>query len=268
MTKKTSVYRGTVKISQNEMDYFTFGAGQTPMVILPGLSLKSVVISAEGVAGAYRGFADDFKVYCFDRTKFLSKNYTLEQLAEDTADAMQALGIKNACVFGASQGGMMAQYIAINYPDLVGRLVLASTCARLNPTAKTVMSTWVRYASQGDIDSFCDYFISVLYGKEFAEKFGEFVRLAHKDVTQKDFDRFIILGESCDTLNTYDSLDKIQCPTLVLGAVNDKVLTAQASFEIAEKLGCACYLYDNRYGHCVFDEAPDYKDRLMQFFKQ
>ena len=260
--------RATVKLKNNEMDYFTFGRGEKIFVMLPGLSVKSILNNAEGVASAYRMFSDEFTVYCFDRTKFLSKNYTIEQLAEDTAEAMTALGLKNVCLFGASQGGMIAMYIAARHPELVGKLLLASTCARLNPTAEKVMKTWVALAEKCDINAFCDSFIDVLYSKEFAEMFGRFIRLAHKDVTQEDFNRFIILGKSCDTLSVYDELDKIRCPVLVIGAKADRVLTAEGSVEIAEKLGgnCELYMYDEKYGHCVFDEAPDYKDRIYKFF--
>ena len=45
----------------------------------------------------------------------------------------------------------------------------------------------------------------------------------------------------------------------------DKVVTADASREIADRLGCELYLYPDSYGHCVFDEAPDYKDRILNF---
>ena len=55
---------------------------------------------------------------------------------------------------------------------------------------------------------------------------------------------------------------------LVIGAKADRVLTPEGSVEIAEKLGgkCELYMYDEKYGHCVFDEAPDYKDRIYKFF--
>ena len=38
--------------------------------------------------------------------------------------------------------------------------------------------------------------------------------------------------------------------------------------EIAEKLNCPLYLYGEEYGHCVFDEAPDYKQRIYDFFTE
>ena len=41
----TSVTRGTVKLRKNEMDYFCFGSGKTPFVLLPGLSVKPEINS-------------------------------------------------------------------------------------------------------------------------------------------------------------------------------------------------------------------------------
>ena len=263
---KTTVTRGTVKLRENEMDYFCFGSGKTPFVMLPGLSVKPVIHSAEGVASAYRLFADDFTVYCFERTKFLNENYTIEMLADDTAEAMEALGLSGVCLFGTSQGGMMAQYIAAKHPSLVKKLLLASTCARLFPAAEAVMGQWIKNAQSGDTERFLDDFIDVLYGKAFGEKFGEFIRLAHRDVTDADFERFMLLGKSCGVLDTRALLGQIRCPSLVIGAVNDRVLTAEASLEIAQLLGCPCYFYGAEYGHCVFDEAPDYKQRIYDFF--
>ena len=223
---KTTVKRATVRLSHNEMDYFTFGSGKRQMVILPGMALKSIMNVAEGVASSYRLLSDEFTITVFDRTKFLTENYTLTQLAEDTAEAMQRLSIRNACVFGASQGGVMAMIIAI----------------------MQVMDKWMELAEQRDLQALLDCFVSVLYGRDFAEKFGAFIKLSHQDVTEADFERFIILGKSFDTLDIYDRLEQIHCPTLVLGAIDDKVLTAQASFEIAQKLGCACYFYESKYG--------------------
>lgn len=260
------VTRGTVKLTHNEMDYFYFGSGKRTFVMLPGMGIKSIMISAEGVASAYKMFAEDFTVYVFDRTKFLSENYSITALTEDTAEAMRLLGLQNACVFGTSQGGMMALLLAIHHPELVGRLLLASTMSRDNPLAHQVMEKWISFAEQRDIDGFTDCFIDVLYSKTFADKFGHLLKVMYRDITDEEFDRFIILAKSCEGLDAYEQLDRIQCPALVIGAENDRVLGAQGSVEIAEKLGCELYLYGPEYGHCVFDEAPDYKDRIMAFF--
>ncbi|MDO9562094.1 MAG: alpha/beta hydrolase, partial [Bradyrhizobium sp.] len=48
--------------------------------------------------------------------------YKLRDMAEDTTGLMDALGIKSAHIVGASMGGMIAQEIAISFPQRVRSL--------------------------------------------------------------------------------------------------------------------------------------------------
>ena len=52
----------------------------------------------------------------------------------------------------------------------------------------------------------------------------------------KSFDRFRIQAASCLTHDTYELLDHITCPTLVIGGKEDKIVTGQASVEIAGRI--------------------------------
>ena len=74
-------------------------------------------------------------------------------MAEDQAKAMNALGIANANVMGISQGGMIAQHLAINHPELVKKLVLAVTLAKQNKIIQDVASNWISMAEHGDYKS-------------------------------------------------------------------------------------------------------------------
>lgn len=56
-------------------------------------------------------------------TADIPENYSTRDMAEDQAKAMKALGIANANVMGVSQGGMIAQYLAIDHPELVRKLI-------------------------------------------------------------------------------------------------------------------------------------------------
>jgi len=53
--------------------------------------------------------------------------YTIEMLAADTAGLMDALEIETAHVLGISMGGLIAQQVAISYPEKIRSLILVST---------------------------------------------------------------------------------------------------------------------------------------------
>ena len=111
----------TVRTEGFSMRFFRFGTGDRPFVILPGLSVQSVMGAADAVAAAYADFAERYTVYLFDRREELPEQYSVYRMGLDTAAAMRALGLYDADIFGASQGGMIAQVIAIEAPELHDR---------------------------------------------------------------------------------------------------------------------------------------------------
>jgi 3-oxoadipate enol-lactonase len=251
-----------------EMKYIKFGTGEKNFVIIPGLSIHSVMGSAAAIEEAYSSFANDYTVYVFDRAENIKEGYSIRDMATDTATAMKELNIDNAYIFGASQGGMIAQYIAIDYPELVNKLILGSTLSKPNDTAKTVVNKWISLAENRDENALLESFVNEVYSPATVDAYGESVIEANKGITEEEYERFIILAKACENFNSYDELSKIQCPVLVIGCEGDKVLTAEGSKEIADKLGCEIYLYDSTYGHGVYDEASDYKDKCLEFFEK
>ncbi len=53
--------------------------------------------------------------------------YTMEMFADDTVGLMEALDIENGHILGVSMGGMIAQQIAISYPEKVRSLIIVSS---------------------------------------------------------------------------------------------------------------------------------------------
>jgi pimeloyl-ACP methyl ester carboxylesterase len=59
-------------------------------------------------------------------------------------------------VFGVSQGGMVAQYLAIDHPERVRKLVLGVTAARVNPVMEEAVGSWTAWAERGDYAAIID----------------------------------------------------------------------------------------------------------------
>ena len=68
-------------------------------------------------------------------------------------------------------------------------------------------------------------------------------------------------------MNLSGELENIKCPVLVIADSNDKIFDVSESKNIAEKLNCEIFIYHD-YGHAVYDEAPDYKARILKFFRE
>lgn len=256
-----------VNTEKFKMKYFTFGNGAKTAVIIPGLSMKGVSEAAEGVAPKYKAMANEYTVYFFDRRLDCGEGYTIEDMADDTIAALDILGVKNAYVFGVSQGGMIAQYIALKRHDLVKKLVLGSTTSRITDKNNGVIENWIRLAEERNLDELLDKFVSSVYSKEFSEKYGAFIKQMLIETSDIELDRFIIYAKACRGFDVFDELDKIACPVFVIGVRNDQIFGVETSVEIAEKTNAKLYIYEN-YGHAVYDEAPDALERIMCFFDE
>ena len=266
-----SIQKGQVCTETFSMDYFSFGNGERTCVILPGLSIQSVMGAAEAVEAEYQVFSRDFTVYLFDRRRDLPPVYRVEDMAEDTAEAMRTLGLKDIYLFGASQGGMIALVIAERYPDLVRRMVLGSTSARVGKDRFRTLENWIRLAREKDGPGLCLDFGREIYPPAVFDQYRAALLEAGKGVTDAEMDRFVILAEGIRGFQAVETLDQIACPVLAIGVFEDRVLDSDATMEIAEKLDRRAdfrlYMYIG-YGHAAFDTAPDYRDRVHRFFME
>ena len=265
-----SIQIETVRTDDFSMRYFQFGRGEKTLVILPGLSIQSVMGAADAVAAAYQSLEERFTIYVFDRRAELPSPYTVRDMARDTAEAFAALGLRKVCLFGASQGGMIALVLAIEHPELVEKMILGSSSAHVQEAQYRVIEDWVRLAKAGDREGLYLAFGREVYPPEIFEQYRDTLIAAAATVTDAELSRFITLAEGIKDFNVADELDRIQCPVLALGVYEDAVLDSDATMEIAEKLDdrpdFRLYLYVG-YGHAAFDTAPDYRQRILSFFE-
>ena len=129
-----SAKNATLSINGKTVDYVTFGKGIQPLVIIPGLGdgLQTVKGMAMPFSITYRILAERYKIYVFSRINELRQGYTTRDMAADVAEAMVVLNITSAYVMGISQGGMIAQWLVVDFPEKIQKLILAVTTAKLS----------------------------------------------------------------------------------------------------------------------------------------
>lgn len=265
--QRNRVKASTLRLEQGQLDYVRFGKGDRTLVLIPGLSFNRVKGFALPLAGMYRLFAKAYTVYVFDKRADIPDGYTIRDMANDLALAMRQLRLCGADVLGVSQGGMIAQYLAMDHPQLVRRLALGVTAPRKNAVLEEAVSGWIAMAQAGERKALVADMLEKTYSDAYRKRYRLLMPLLSRMVKKRDFERFIALARACLTCNAYPELYKITCPTFVIGGKQDKIVTAEASEEIAAALGCELYLYD-ALGHAAYEEAGDFNERVYRFFAE
>jgi len=259
----------TIENAEFTMQYLRFGTGKKPMVILPGLSVQSVMPAAPLIEKQYEIFREDFTVYLFDRRAEVPPVYSVYDMANDTAKTMQTLGLHDVCLFGASQGGMMAMMIAAVHPELVGRLAVGSSACSVKGNRSAVISEWITLARKGNAEKLYLAFGEKLYPPTVYAASARMLKQMARTVTENDLKRFVILAEGLHSFDMTDMLRDIRCPMLALGDTHDHVLGALTVQEMAEQFKgnpqFETYVTQG-FGHAAYDTDPDYPERLYRFF--
>ena len=261
---------GSIAVENTEMEYIAFGNGTKSLIMIPGLGegLKTVKGTAVPFALLYRSIAREYRVYCFSRRNILPQGFTTKDMAEDIFFAMQQLNITKAHVLGVSLGGMIAQYLALEHPEAVDKLILTVTIARQNATVQQKISDWVELANQGKYKEIMMDTAENSYTEAYLKKSRWMYRVFGNIGKPKSFERFLIMAEAGRIHDVYEELNKITCPTLVIGGRQDKIVGATASEELAAGIsGCELFVYED-YGHGLYEEAKDFVPRVLEFFDE
>ena len=261
---------GRLSLPTGALDYIRFGSGSRTLVMLPGVGdgLQTVKGTALPFALLYRALTKDFTVYVFSRGVSLAPGTTTRDMAEELNAAMEALSLRGAAVVGVSQGGMIAQWLAIEHPDKVARLVLTVTAARPNDTLREAIGLWTAQARRGDYRGIMLDTAARSYSPKRAKQARLTYGLLGSFGKPKSFERFLIQAASCLSHDAWERLGEIACPTLVIGGTDDRVTSGAASEELASRIpGAELRLYEG-LGHGLYEEAPDFLTLISDFCRE
>jgi pimeloyl-ACP methyl ester carboxylesterase len=107
------------------MYYEVSGEGD-PLIVLPGAYMDIMTMGK-----IIPMLAENHQVYALEfqghgHTKDIDRPITYENLANDVAEFMDAVGLEKADVFGYSMGGQVGLKLAISHPQKLNKLITAS----------------------------------------------------------------------------------------------------------------------------------------------
>lgn len=257
----------SVAVKDFKINYLHFGDQTKPKIVLmPGLSIQSVLNSAAAIEKQYELLAKHFDIYLFDRRENVQMGYSIEDMADDTIAAIEALNLRKINIAGVSQGGMIAQVMAIRRPSLINSMALCSTAAWVNPKDSGI-ANWINIAKAKDAQTLIDLFFKQVYTSEFYEEHKVAVKVFARFIKDEDLERFVILATPILGFNVKDEIKGLNIPTLVCGSKKDQVVPFERIEELAILLNAKTWFLEDS-SHALYDESPSFIPKLIEFFQE
>lgn len=186
---------------------------------------------------------------------------TTRSMARDVISLQNHLEIEHAHIYGISMGGMVASWLAIDSPDRVNRLVLASTLPRGLDVNKAAAGLGISLAScfLGPSGKTEGCMSTRILSKSFREEHPEEIqRIKKREKSHPAFHKG--LQAFMTAIATHDArsrLHDIKAETLVLFGENDPLLTFASQVELMQSIPNASHRVIPGAGHDLSVEAPE-----------
>ena len=260
---------GSVRIDGTSMSYVSFGYGSKYLILLPGLSdgLTTVAGKALLLAKPYKLFFRDYTVFMFSRKNDLPDGYSIRDMAADQAKALRILGLEKVSVMGVSQGGMIAQYLAIDFPEMVDKLIIAVSAPRANDLVQSCISNWTALAEKRDHKQLMIDTAERSYSAGYLKKYRKIYPVIGFIGKPSDYRRFRINAKAISAFDAVGDLEKITCPTLIIGGEQDRIVGIDASYELHDHIHDSRIIVYEGLGHAAYEEAKDFNRRVFDFLE-
>jgi pimeloyl-ACP methyl ester carboxylesterase len=226
-----------------------------------------------------RAFKKHYQVIVFDnrgigKTQRSPAPYTVKTLADDAVGLLNHLGIDKAHILGMSLGGMVAQELAINYPEKVEKLVLVCTTTgddeitNVHPDMLKALGLEEGDA-QPDLRSL-DFrqtttaIVSLAFNKRLYRLINvPLVKLYMKLINMEGLKQQL---EAVTGHSTGDRIHGIKAPTLVLTGNEDRLISPISSENIAGKIPDARLIKLEGGSHAFFMEMrKEFNREVLDF---
>lgn len=210
--------------------------GSGPTIVLSH-ALGCSLAMWDGVAARLK---DHFTVLRYDhrghgRSEAPPGPYTLQMLADDVASLIAAQASGPAHFVGLSMGGMTAQALAVQHPQLVKSVVIANAANWYDDAARAMWKTRIETVRARGVGAIAEGAMQRWFTPAFRADAAGAVRVAalRAQLEQTDAAAYAASCEAVASMDFRQSNTRIRCPTLVIAGALDEATPPALSEMIA-----------------------------------
>ena len=258
-----------VHVDGIDIAYKTFGKGD-PIILINGYSFA--MDSWDPVL--LRKLAANHTVIIFDNrgigntTSGDEKVYSIGLFAHDIAGLLEALNISKADVLGWSMGGAVAQELAINYPDRVGKLIVyASFCGPVESVRASQEVLNALTNETGTAEDRIERFLPLIFSEKWRNENPNYLESIPK--TTETISNQTLSHQLQAIVNwagICNKLTNITQPTLVIVGTKDIATPPVNSLQIMEQIPGAWLVQVKEGGHGLMYQYPEQFSKIVEVF--
>ena len=193
--------------------------------------------------------------------------YSIAQMAADADAVLDAAGIEKAHVFGVSMGGMIAQEVALNYPDRVNRLVLGCTaCGGRNAIAAAqnvidVLMARARMTPAEGAQAMVPYIYDASTPRERIDE-----DLAIRIRSYPEAAGYMGQVQAILAWTSFGRLTQIRSPTLIVHGETDQLVPPQNAGILAQNIAGSRLVMLPHASHIFITDQPEASHREVLSF--
>ncbi len=247
--------------------YWTEAGSGPPLVVIMGLGY-----SHEMWHRVTPVVSKHFRTILFDnrgvgRSDIPPGPYSIAGMAADSAAVLDAAGIERADIFGISMGGMIAQEFALQYPERVGKLILGCTACggpkvvRAEAEVNTLLLDRAKMPMEEAIQAGVPFIYDSNTSRDLIEE-----DLVIRRRTFPEPRAYTAQLQGILAWASYDRLQNIRAPTLVIHGATDRLVPPGNGKLIAETIpGAKFVLIDNASHIFTTDQAERSNAEVLSF---
>jgi pimeloyl-ACP methyl ester carboxylesterase len=250
------------------VSYRVFGSGY-PLFLIMGYGSTMNLWESSMV----RQLASRFQVIIFDNrgmgnTATGTREFSIEQFADDTSGLMDALGVSQAHVLGWSMGSLIAQELALRHPAKVNKLILyaAYSDGSMFPAAPEVLQSLAN--TSGTPQERGMRYISVLFPGSWLRNNGERVKEIFfrpmGNIAQATLARQVMAIEAWK--GSSDRLGAIHHRTLLIAGAEDVLVVPKNALYLKDHIAGAQLVLMEHAGHGLMFQYPDAFSETVRHF--
>jgi 3-oxoadipate enol-lactonase / 4-carboxymuconolactone decarboxylase len=160
--------------------------------------------------------------------------YTIDLLGNDVIALLDQLNIQDACFCGLSMGGLIGQWLALNKPDRIKKIILSNTAAKIGD--HTRWNTRIKTISDQGMNAIAEEMMERWFTEPFRQLHSVRVNSIRQSFIMSDplgYCNCCMAIRDADFTNTISS---ILIPTLIISGDEDPVTTVDHAMYLNERI--------------------------------